>query len=88
LATVGPLLLWTDATGLRNSENSHAAAFYKCEVKKMKYRVTWKRIAFPDMDLPTYVDADNADAAKEKAEAEEPADFQDVYYIDDVQEVE
>lgn len=29
----------------------------------MTYLVTWKSIAFPDMDLQTCVEADNADAA-------------------------
>ena len=36
----------------------------------MKFLVTWKSIAFPDMDLQTCVEADNADAAQAKAEAE------------------
>lgn len=54
----------------------------------MKYLVTWKSIAFPDMDLQTCVEADNADAAQAKTEAEAPAGFQDVYYIDDVKEVQ
>lgn len=54
----------------------------------MKYLVTWKSIAFPDMDLQTCVEVDNADAAQAKAEAEAPDAFQEVYYIDDVKEVE
>ena len=54
----------------------------------MKYCVTWKSIAFPDMDLQTCVEADNADAAQAKAEAEAPDELQEVYYVDDVQEVE
>lgn len=54
----------------------------------MRYCVTWKSIAFPDMDLQTCVEADNADAAQAKAEAEAPNEFQDVYYVDYVQEVQ
>ena len=54
----------------------------------MKFLVTWKSIAFPDMDLQTCVEADNADAAQVKAEAEAPAGLQEVYYVDYVQEVE
>lgn len=53
----------------------------------MKYLVTWKSIAFPDMDLQTCVEADNADAAQVKAEAEAPEEFKAVYYVDDVKEV-
>lgn len=53
----------------------------------MKYLVTWKSIAFPDMDLQTCVEAENADAAQVKAEAEASAEFQEVYYVDYVQEV-
>lgn len=49
----------------------------------MKFLVTWKSIAFPDMDLQ----ADNADAAQVKAEAEAPEDFKAVYYVDYVKEV-
>nr|DAH42050.1 MAG TPA: hypothetical protein [Caudoviricetes sp.] len=54
----------------------------------MKFLVTWKSIASPDMDLQTCVEADNADAAQAKAEAEAPDEFQNVYYVDYVQEVE
>ena len=54
----------------------------------MRYCVTWKCIAFPDMDLQTCVEADNADAAQVKAKAEAPEDFKDVYYVDYVQEVQ
>lgn len=54
----------------------------------MKYLVIWKSIAFPDMDLQTCVEADNADAAQVKAKAEAPEDFKDVYYVDYVQEVQ
>lgn len=54
----------------------------------MKYLVTWKSIAFPDMDLQTCVEADNADAAQAKAEAEAPDGYQDVYYVDYVKEAE
>lgn len=54
----------------------------------MTYLVTWKSIAFPDMDVQTCVEADNADAAQAKAEAEAPDAFQDVYYVDYVQEVQ
>ena len=54
----------------------------------MKYLVTWKSIAFPDMDLQTCVEADNADAAQAKAEAEAPEDFKAVYYVDYVKEVQ
>ena len=56
------------------------------EAVKMKYLVTWKSIAFPDMDLQTCVEAENADAAQVKAEAEAPNEFQDVYYVDYVKE--
>ena len=54
----------------------------------MKYLVTWKSIAFPDMDLQTCVEAEHADAAQAKAEAEASAEFQEVYYVDYVQEVQ
>lgn len=54
----------------------------------MKYLVTWKSIAFPDMDLQTCVEADNADAAQIKAEAEASAEFQEVYYVDYVKEAQ
>lgn len=54
----------------------------------MRYCVTWKSIAFPDMDLQTCVEADNADATQAKAEAEAPEDFKDVYYVGYVKEVE
>lgn len=53
----------------------------------MTYLVTWKSIAFPNMDLQTCVEADNADAAQVKAEAEAPEDFKAVYYVDYVKEV-
>ena len=54
----------------------------------MKFLVTWKSIAFPDMDLQTCVEADNADAAQVKAEAEASEDFLEVYYVDYVEEVQ
>lgn len=54
----------------------------------MKYLVTWKSIAFPDMDLQTCVEAENADAAQAKAEAEASAEFQEVYYVDYVKEAQ
>lgn len=54
----------------------------------MKYLVTWKSIAFSDMDLQTCVEADNADAAQAKAEAEASEDFLEVYYVDYVKEVQ
>ncbi|WP_417140207.1 hypothetical protein [Ruminococcus sp.] len=54
----------------------------------MKYLVTWKSIAFPDMDLQTCVEAENADAAQVKAEAEVSEDFKDVYYVDYVKEAQ
>ena len=54
----------------------------------MKFLVTWKSIAFPDMELQTCVEADNADAAQAKAEAEAPDTFQDVYYVKEVQKYE
>lgn len=54
----------------------------------MKYLVTWKSIAFPDMDLQTCVEAENADAAQAKAEAEVSEDFKDVYYVDYVKEAQ
>lgn len=53
----------------------------------MKFLITWKSIAFSDMDLQPCVDADNADAAQVKAEAEAPEDFKAVYYVDYVKEV-
>lgn len=37
--------------------------------------------------LQTCVEADNADAAQVKAEAEAPEDFKEVYYVDYVKEV-
>ena len=54
----------------------------------MTYLVTWKSIAFPDMDLQTCVEAENADAAQVKAEAEVSEDFKDVYYVDYVKEAQ
>ncbi len=54
----------------------------------MKFLVTWKSIAFPDMDLQTCVEADNADAAQVKAEAEASEDFLEVYYVDYVKEAQ
>lgn len=54
----------------------------------MKYLVTWKSIAFPDMDLQPCVEAENADAAQVKAEAEVSEDFKDVYYVDYVKEAQ
>ncbi len=55
---------------------------------KKEYRVTWKSGAFPDMDLQTCVEAENAGAARVKAEAEASAEFQEVYYVGDVKEVQ
>lgn len=52
------------------------------------YRLKWKSIAFPDMDLQTCVEAENADAAQVKAEAEVSEDFKDVYYVDYVKEAQ
>lgn len=38
MATVGPLLLWTEKQAcVIKSENSHAAAFYKKEVEMIKF---------------------------------------------------
>ena len=54
----------------------------------MRYLVTWKSIAFPDMDLQTCVEAENADAAQVKAEVEVSEDFKDVYYVDYVKEAQ
>ena len=54
----------------------------------MKFLVTLKSIAFPDMDLQTCVEADNADAAQAKAEAEDPEEFKAVYYVNYVKEVQ
>ena len=54
----------------------------------MRYLVIWKSIAFPDMDLQTCVEAENADAAQVKAEAEVSEDFKDVYYVDYVKEAQ
>lgn len=55
---------------------------------KKEYRVTWKSGAFPDMDLQACVEAENAGAARVKAEAEASAEFQEVYYVGDVKEVQ
>lgn len=52
------------------------------------YLVWWESIAFPDMGLPKYVDAESPEEAKAKAEAEAPEDFKDVYYVDYVKEVQ
>lgn len=54
----------------------------------MRYLVIWKSIAFPDMDLQTCVEADNADEAQVKAEAEVSEDFKDVYHVDYVKEAQ
>lgn len=54
----------------------------------MKYLVTWKSIAFPNMDLQTCVEAENADAAQVKAKAEVSEDFKDVYHVDYVKEAQ
>lgn len=53
-----------------------------------RYLVWWESIAFPDMGMRTCVEADNADAAQVKAEAEAPEDFKAVYYVDYVKEVQ
>lgn len=54
----------------------------------MKYLVWWESIAFPDMGLPEYVDAESPEEAKAKAEAEAPEEFEEVYYVDYVKEVQ
>ena len=51
----------------------------------MKYCITWKSIAFPNMDVQSYVEADSTEEARAMAEAAAPSiGFQEVYYIDDV----
>lgn len=55
----------------------------------MKYLVTWKSIAFLDMDVQSYVEADSTEEAQAMAEAAAPSiGFQEVYYIDYVKEVQ
>ncbi|WP_293849135.1 hypothetical protein [uncultured Phascolarctobacterium sp.] len=49
-----------------------------------RYLVWWESIAFPDMGLTEYVDAESPEEAKAKAEA--PEEFKAVYYIDYVKE--
>lgn len=53
-----------------------------------RYLVWWESIAFPDMGLPEYVDAESPEEAKAKAEAEAPEEFEAVYYVDYVKEVQ
>lgn len=53
----------------------------------MRYLVWWENIAFPNMGLPEYVDAESPEEAKAKAEAEAERELKVVYYIDDVKEV-
>lgn len=53
-----------------------------------RYLVWWESIAFPNMGLPEYVYAESPEEAKEKAEAEAPEDFKEVYYVDYVKEVQ
>lgn len=52
-----------------------------------RYLVWWESIAFPNMGLPEYVDAESPEEAQAKADAEAPDTFQDVYYVDYVKEV-
>lgn len=53
-----------------------------------RYLVWWESIAFPNMGLPEYVDAESPEEAQAKADAEAPDTFQDVYYVDYVKEVQ
>ena len=53
-----------------------------------RYLVWWESIAFPNMGIPEYVDAESPEEAKAKAEAEAPEEFKAVYYIDYVKEVQ
>lgn len=53
-----------------------------------RYLVWWESIAFPDMGIPEYVDAESSEEAKAKAEAEAPEKFKAVYYVDYVKEVQ
>lgn len=53
----------------------------------MKFLVTWKSIAFPDMDLQTCVEAETAKDAKVKAEKDSTDEFLSVYYLDEIEEV-
>lgn len=53
-----------------------------------RYLVWWESIAFPDMGLTEYVDAESPEEARAKAEAEAPEEFKAVYYIDYVKEVQ
>lgn len=52
-----------------------------------RYLVWWESIAFPDMGMPEYVDAESPEEAKAKAEAHMPEDFLEVYYVKSVKEV-
>ncbi len=52
-----------------------------------RYLVWWESIAFPDMGLTEYVDAESPEEAEAKAEAEAPEEFKAVYYVDYVKEV-
>lgn len=52
------------------------------------YRLRWESIAFPNMGIPEYVDAESPEEAKAKAEAEAEREFKVIYYIDDVKEVQ
>lgn len=49
-----------------------------------RYLVRWESIAFPNMGLTEYVDAESSEEAKAKA----PEEFKAVYYIDYVKEVQ
>lgn len=54
----------------------------------MKFLVTWKSIAFPDMGLTEIVDAETAKDAKVKAEKDSTDEFLSVYYLDEIEEVQ
>ena len=53
-----------------------------------RYLVWWESIAFPDMGMPEYVDAESPEEAKAKAEARMPKNFLEVYYAKSVKEVQ
>ena len=87
MATVGPLLLWTEKQACVKSKNSHAAAFYKRSDRMKHYRLRWESIAFPDMGLTEIVDAETAKDAKVKAEKNSTDEFLSVYYLEEIEEV-
>lgn len=54
----------------------------------MKFLVTWKSIAFPDMGLTEIVDAETVKDAKVKTEKNSTDEFLSVYYLDEIEEVQ